>query len=66
MKCIRRGYYELTFLPITPVEGEKFTYSKQYMRMLEEDIIAQPHMWLWSHKRWSIRKQYYLDRAKGV
>lgn len=56
MKCVRRGYYELTFHPIEPVEGEEFGYSKQYMRMLEKDIIAQPHMWLWTHKRWSIKR----------
>lgn len=58
-KCVRRGYYEITFHPIEPVEGEEYTFSKQFMRMLEKDIIEQPHMWLWTHKRWSIRKDYY-------
>ena len=52
MKCVRRGYYELTFHPINPVEGEEFGYSKQFMRMLEQDIKAQPHLYLWTHKRW--------------
>lgn len=52
MKCVRRGYYELTFHPINPVEGEKFGYSKQFMRMLEQDIKEQPHLYLWTHKRW--------------
>lgn len=52
MKCVRRGYYELTFHPIMPVEGEEFGYSKQFMRMLEQDIKAQPHLYLWTHKRW--------------
>jgi KDO2-lipid IV(A) lauroyltransferase len=56
MRCVKRGYYELTFAPITPVEGEEYGYSKQYMRMLEEDIKAQPHMWLWTHKRWSRKR----------
>lgn len=56
MRCVRRGYYELTFLPIEPVEGEEYGYSKQYMRMLEKDIIAQPHMWLWTHNRWSMKR----------
>ena len=59
VKCIKRGYYEITLQPMEPVEGEEHSYSKQFMRMLEKDIIAQPHMWLWSHKRWSIRKDYY-------
>ena len=56
MRCVRRGYYELTFCPIEPVEGEECGYSKQYMRMLEQDIKAQPHMWLWTHKRWSMKR----------
>lgn len=56
MRCVRRGYYELTFQPIEPIEGEEFGYSKQYMRMLEKDIIAQPHMWLWTHNRWSMKR----------
>ena len=62
VKCIRRGYYEITFQPIEPVEGEDYTFSKQFMRMLEKDIIEQPPMWLWSHKRWSIKKDYYTNR----
>lgn len=62
MKCTRRGYYELTITPIEPIEGEKFTYSKQYMRMLEKDIIEQPHMWLWSHKRWKWQRRNQTPR----
>ena len=56
MKCTRRGYYTLTIQPIVPVEGEEFTYTKQYMRMLEKDIREQPHLWLWSHRRWGLKK----------
>ena len=56
MKCVRRGYYEITLQEITPVEGENCSYSKQYMRMLEQDIKAQPHMWLWTHNRWSMKR----------
>ena len=57
MKCTKRGYYEMTFIPIEPIEGEEFSYSKQYLRMLEKDIIEQPHMWLWSHKRWKWQRR---------
>ena len=57
MKCLRRGYYELTFHPINPVEGEEFGYSKQFMRMLEQDIKEQPHLYLWTHKRWKWGKR---------
>ena len=57
MKCVGRGYYELTYHMIEPMEGEEYGYSKQYMRMLEDDIKAQPHMWLWTHKRWSMKRE---------
>lgn len=62
IKCIRRGYYEITLQPIVPVEGEEYSYSKQYMRMLEKDIQDQPHMWLWSHKRWSFKRSDYIRK----
>lgn len=62
IKCIRRGYYEITLQPIVPVEGEEYSYSKQYMRLLEKDIREQPHMWLWSHKRWSIKRSDYIRK----
>ena len=57
MKCVKRGYYEITFEPIIPAENEKFPYSKQYMRLLEKDIMEQPHIWLWSHNRWKWRRR---------
>lgn len=62
VKCVRRGYYEITFHQIVPVENESFSYTKQYMRMLEDDIRNQPHMWLWSHKRWSFKKKDYIQK----
>ena len=57
MRCVRRGYYELTYRLIEPIEGDEYGYSKRYMQMLEEDIKAQPHMWLWTHNRWSIKRK---------
>ena len=57
MKCVKRGYYELTIHPIIPVEGDEYGYSKSYMHMLEEDIKTQPHMWLWTHNRWSRKRK---------
>ena len=56
MKCVRRGYYELTYHSIEPIEGDEYGYSKRYMQMLEADIKAQPHMWLWTHNRWSRKR----------
>jgi lauroyl/myristoyl acyltransferase len=25
------------------------------MQLLEEDILAHPELWLWSHRRWKIK-----------
>lgn len=52
MTSPRRGYYEMTFIPIEPVKEEEFSYTKQYMRMLEKDIEQHPYLWLWTHDRW--------------
>ena len=56
---LRRGYYELEFLrlydgeePVAPNE-----VTERYVRQLEKDIVADPGMWLWSHRRWKHRRQ---------
>ncbi len=54
----RRGYYEGTFMniaaqPRTTKEGE---IVDEFMRTLERVIRAQPEFWLWSHRRWKIKK----------
>ena len=53
-KKIKRGYYLAEFVPVTEDaskmrEGE---LTSIYVKMLTERIIANPDMWLWSHKRW--------------
>jgi KDO2-lipid IV(A) lauroyltransferase len=50
----KRGYYTvsaalLTATPATEKDGE---ITAAHTRKLEEDIVAQPATWLWSHKRW--------------
>ena len=51
---IKRGYYEanaelLVSEPKNTKEGE---ISEMHTKKLEKDIIAQPEIWLWSHRRW--------------
>ncbi|HFC00965.1 MAG TPA: acetyltransferase [Phaeodactylibacter sp.] len=55
---IKRGFYEVRFDLITDdaqgtSDGE---ITENYMRRLEQQIIAKPQDWLWSHKRWKISK----------
>ncbi len=54
VKRVKRGHYEVTFKVI---EGsaknspENFVVDT-YAKWLEQDIMAQPELWLWTHKRW--------------
>ena len=50
----KRGYYEvdlrvLSDQPQTTAEGD---ITRAYANILEENILRQPDLWLWSHNRW--------------
>lgn len=51
---VKRGHYEVTFIPITEnsKEEEKFFVIKKYLRLLEKQIREKPEYYLWTHKRW--------------
>lgn len=54
---IGRGEYHMSFKDIQPIDdGEKFPYTRSYLRMLDETIRRNPPYWLWSHKRFSHKK----------
>lgn len=58
VKRIRRGYYNIeTELliehPQATADGE---ISEMHTKRLERDIIEQPEIWLWSHKRWKHKR----------
>lgn len=55
---IKRGYYEilaeeLFANPKSTAEGE---ISEAHTRKLEKDILEQPAIWLWSHRRWKHKR----------
>lgn len=54
-----RGIYEYTFRVITndPNNTEEGYITKEHTRLLEEDIKALPHIWLWSHRRWKHKRK---------
>ncbi len=56
---VRRGYYELTLELITdkPMETAEGEITRKYAGLLEKAILAKPENWLWSHRRWKLRKQ---------
>ena len=49
-----RGHYKLTFVPLCENASESTPEEimKLYYKHLEEDILAQPEIYLWSHRRW--------------
>ena len=60
----RRGYYKAHFElatsdPLSMPEGE---LTRRYIRYLEKVISENPHMWLWSHRRWKHAWQPGYDK----
>jgi KDO2-lipid IV(A) lauroyltransferase len=54
MKRVKRGKYEMTFVPICDDASKQSPEDimRKYFDILEEEICETPHNWLWSHKRW--------------
>ena len=50
----RRGYYEVfpELLIASPQEAKENEISEKFMKRLEQEIIRDPTVWLWSHRRW--------------
>ncbi len=51
----RRGYYECEYKCLTLDVRNDFAeneLTKCYIHDLEQQIDANPHLWLWTHKRW--------------
>lgn len=51
---LSKGYYEVRCLPVCAqaqctVNGE---ITRKYVSLLENNILAEPYGWLWTHKRW--------------
>ncbi len=59
IKRPKRGFYELTpellfDNPASTTEGE---ILESFTKRLEKDIIQDPVIWLWSHRRWKYKRQ---------
>ena len=53
-----RGYYhvDMRTLAAKPQETEEGEITKAYARALEENIQAQPELWLWTHDRFKWKR----------
>ncbi len=58
VRRVKRGYYELTFSPLCekPSEVPQYSIVEAYVRRLEQEILAEPYCWLWSHRRWKLKR----------
>jgi KDO2-lipid IV(A) lauroyltransferase len=63
VRRIRRGQYSATFQLVTdrPSETSQFEITEQHTRFLEELIHEEPANWLWSHNRWKISYEQWLE-----
>jgi Kdo2-lipid IVA lauroyltransferase/acyltransferase len=55
----RRGYYEVTpeLLFENPATTQDDEISEVFTKRVEQDIIANPSIWLWSHRRWKHKRK---------
>lgn len=54
---VKRGIYELEFIPINNTDYSEIGIISEYSKLLEENIRSHPANWLWSHKRWKHKFQ---------
>ncbi|PVX52075.1 KDO2-lipid IV(A) lauroyltransferase [Balneicella halophila] len=55
---IKRGYYEIEFRLITdnPKDTAPHEITEKHMRLTEQMIKEKPQYWMWSHRRWKIKR----------
>ena len=56
LKKEKRGYYSADVHEVTNNQADTYPIMSNFMVLLEKEIIRQPHIWLWSHKRWKYKK----------
>jgi Kdo2-lipid IVA lauroyltransferase/acyltransferase len=58
IKRIKRGHYTVTLeeLVLNPNDISPEGITQIFMSRLERQIVAAPQDWLWSHKRWKIKR----------
>jgi len=58
VKKVKRGYYQMyaETLVENPAATTDNEISELHTRRLEQDIIAMPESWLWSHRRWKYKR----------
>lgn len=58
VKKVKRGYYELTIIPLNdnPKSIPDFGITHIYIKEVEKQILEAPEYYFWTHKRWKHRR----------
>lgn len=68
MRRVGRGWYEVQFTRLwdgrEPVAAGQIT--ERYARACEEDVQQSPADWLWTYRRWRLKKPLYGARETGA
>ncbi len=56
---VKRGFYTMFFILITdkPTELKEGEITARFAAILEKIIREKPENWLWSHRRWKLKKE---------
>lgn len=66
IRKVKRGFYEMELKLLTdePANCGWGEITEQHVHLLEKEILAQPHYWIWSHKRWKREVPTDLEKLK--
>jgi len=55
-----RGRYRLNVVPMSDDASltPEFALTDQYVRLLQDNILRQPSIWLWTHNRWKYKVKF--------
>lgn len=58
LRRMKRGFYSVEFETITtdPKNEPEGAITEKHVRVMENQILAKPEFWLWSHKRWKKKR----------
>ena len=61
LRRIRRGYYEAELRPLWDGReaSEPHALTERYARACEIDVLKNPADWVWSYRRWRLKKPLY-------
>ncbi|HWA34634.1 MAG TPA: lysophospholipid acyltransferase family protein [Cyclobacteriaceae bacterium] len=63
MRRPKRGYYEVfaEMLIEEPTKTVENQISEAFIKRLEKEILVDPTIWLWSHRRWKYKRSDYTQ-----